>query len=121
MNYGTELPVREYLQESGNEYLLSLDWQDQVENLNSVLEKQVSLLSDVSAGYFPVILSNAGLIARFKVRDLVKERAALEKDYAQKLQAIARKAAEKRARTAASRVVGDDAVKAHSDELLKRK
>ncbi|KAG9033300.1 hypothetical protein FRB95_000395 [Tulasnella sp. JGI-2019a] len=81
MSYGIELP-------------------DQVDNLNNVLEKQLSLLSDV--------------------RDLIKERAALEKDYALKLQAIAHKAAEKRSRTAASRVVGDDAVKAHSEDLLKR-
>ncbi|KAG8855679.1 hypothetical protein FRB96_006723 [Tulasnella sp. 330] len=81
MSYGIELP-------------------DQVDSLNNVIEKQLSLLSDV--------------------RDLIKERAVLEKDYAQKLQVIARKAAEKRARTAASRVVGDYAVKAHNDDLLKR-
>ncbi|KAG9021282.1 hypothetical protein FS837_007383 [Tulasnella sp. UAMH 9824] len=74
---------------------------DQVEVLNKVLENQLSLISDV--------------------RDLIRERAALEKEYAQKLQVIARKAAEKRSRTAAARIVGEDPAKAFGDDAIRRK
>ncbi|KIO29728.1 hypothetical protein M407DRAFT_21153 [Tulasnella calospora MUT 4182] len=73
---------------------------DQVEVLNKVLENQLSLISDV--------------------RDLIRERAALEKEYAQKLQAIARKASEKRSRTAAARIVGEDPAKAFGDDAIRR-
>ncbi|KAG9021285.1 hypothetical protein FS837_007382, partial [Tulasnella sp. UAMH 9824] len=73
---------------------------DQVEVLNKVLENQLSLISDV--------------------RDLIRERAALEKEYAQKLQVIARKAAEKRSRTAAARIVGEDPAKAFGDDAIRR-
>ncbi|KAG8923615.1 hypothetical protein FRC01_012554, partial [Tulasnella sp. 417] len=52
--------------------------------------------------------------------DLIRERAALEKEYAQKLQAIARKAAEKRSRTAAARIVGEDPAKAFGDDAIRR-
>ncbi|KAG8891241.1 hypothetical protein FRB99_003754, partial [Tulasnella sp. 403] len=79
--YGTELP-------------------DQIDPLNSVLEKQLSLLGDI--------------------RDLVRERAALEKEYSQKLQAIARRAAEKRAKSAIPRIVGEDPSKAYGDDIQKR-
>lgn len=58
---------------------------------------------------------------KYQVRDLIRERAALEKEYAQKLQAIARKAAEKRSRTAAARIVGEDPAKAFGDDAIRRK
>ncbi|KAG8973408.1 hypothetical protein FRC05_008799 [Tulasnella sp. 425] len=74
---------------------------DQVEALNKVLENQLSLVSDV--------------------RELIRERAALEKEYAQKLQVIARKAAEKRSRMAAARIVGEDPAKAFGDDAIRRK
>ncbi|KAG8979631.1 hypothetical protein FRB90_008042, partial [Tulasnella sp. 427] len=54
------------------------------------------------------------------VRDLIRERAVLEKEYSQKLQALARRAAEKRARTAAARIVGEDPAKAFGDDAIKR-
>ena len=53
-----------------------------------------------------------------QVRELYRDRAALEKEYATKLQVLAKKAVDKKARKMAAAVVGDDPTKAWSEETL---
>lgn len=50
-----------------------------------------------------------------------KERAALEREYATKLQALARKAAEKKSKKDAALVVGPEPTKAWGDDVLQRR
>ncbi|CAE6529361.1 unnamed protein product [Rhizoctonia solani] len=68
---------------------------DQVPALNATLTHQITLLVDV--------------------RELIKERVALEKEYAIRLSAIAKKAEEKRARHMTHAVLGEECSKAWSD------
>ncbi|CAE6452727.1 unnamed protein product [Rhizoctonia solani] len=68
---------------------------DQVPALNATLTHQITLLIDA--------------------RELVKERVALEREYATKLSAIAKKAEEKRARHMTHAVLGEECSKAWSD------
>ncbi|KAG8762430.1 hypothetical protein FRC11_009461 [Ceratobasidium sp. 423] len=68
---------------------------DQVPALNATLTHQITLLVDV--------------------RELIKERVALEKEYAIRLSAIAKKAEEKRARHMTHAVLGEECSKAWTD------
>ncbi|KAG8735766.1 hypothetical protein FRC12_017930, partial [Ceratobasidium sp. 428] len=68
---------------------------DQVPALNATLTHQITLLVDA--------------------RELIKERVALEREYAAKLSAIAKKAEEKRARHMTPAVLGEECSKAWSD------
>ncbi|PBK97599.1 hypothetical protein ARMGADRAFT_1076075 [Armillaria gallica] len=54
------------------------------------------------------------------VRDLYKDRVALEREYATKLQALAKKAVDKKSKTESSFVVGDDPTKAWDERTLKQ-
>ncbi|KAF8610053.1 hypothetical protein BDV93DRAFT_483063 [Ceratobasidium sp. AG-I] len=68
---------------------------DQVPSLNATLTHQTTLLADA--------------------RELIKERVALEREYAAKLSAIAKKAEEKRSRHMAPTVLGEECSKAWTD------
>ncbi|KAG8707190.1 hypothetical protein FRC08_000657 [Ceratobasidium sp. 394] len=68
---------------------------DQIPTLNAALTHQIALLVDA--------------------RELVKERVALEREYAAKLSAIAKKAEEKRARHMTPAVLGEECSKAWTD------
>ncbi|EPS98414.1 hypothetical protein FOMPIDRAFT_1037483 [Fomitopsis schrenkii] len=73
---------------------------DQVDRLVALSDTQLELLSDV--------------------REMHKERAALEREYATKLQALARKAAEKKSKKDAALVVGPEPTKAWGEDVLQR-
>ncbi|KAG9120982.1 hypothetical protein FRC07_003270 [Ceratobasidium sp. 392] len=68
---------------------------DQIPGLNATLTHQITLLVDA--------------------RELIKERVALEREYAAKLSAISKKAEEKRARHMTPAVLGEECSKAWSD------
>ncbi|KAK7056961.1 Protein BZZ1 [Paramarasmius palmivorus] len=57
---------------------------------------------------------------QIKVRDIYKERAALERDFAAKLQVLARKAAEKKSKIECKFVLGSDPTKAWDESTLKQ-
>ncbi|KDQ20989.1 hypothetical protein BOTBODRAFT_27000 [Botryobasidium botryosum FD-172 SS1] len=73
---------------------------DQAELLDKRAEAQLLLLQDV--------------------RELIRDRVALEREYAGKLQIIARKGAEKKSRHISAVVVGDDPTKNWSEESVKQ-
>ncbi|KAF9005437.1 hypothetical protein BDQ17DRAFT_1389780 [Cyathus striatus] len=56
----------------------------------------------------------------FQVREIYRERAALEREYAGKLQLLTKKAAEKKAKMEVSYVVGDDPTKSWDTNTLKQ-
>jgi len=55
------------------------------------------------------------------VRELYRDRVALERDYAAKLQILVKKAAEKKSKTDASVVVGQDPTRAWDENILKQR
>ncbi|KAH9890020.1 hypothetical protein C8Q73DRAFT_706343 [Cubamyces lactineus] len=71
---------------------------DQVEKISGLYDAQLELLADV--------------------RDLHKERAALEREYAAKLQLLAKKAADKKAKKMSALVLGNEPTKAWDDSTL---
>ncbi|KAI0662254.1 hypothetical protein C8Q70DRAFT_963999 [Cubamyces menziesii] len=71
---------------------------DQVEKISGLYDAQLELLADV--------------------RDLHKERAALEREYAAKLQLLAKKAADKKAKKMPALVLGNEPTKAWDDNTL---
>ncbi|EJD45686.1 Cdc15 domain-containing protein, partial [Auricularia subglabra TFB-10046 SS5] len=73
---------------------------DQVDLISSISDNHLKLLADV--------------------KDLVKERAALEREYALKLQALARRGQEKRARLMTALLVGDTPTRAWGDDAVKK-
>ncbi|KAI0769881.1 hypothetical protein C8Q74DRAFT_1271721 [Fomes fomentarius] len=73
---------------------------DQVEKIASVTDAQLELLEDV--------------------RDLHRERAALERDYATKLQLLVKKAAEKKAKKMPALVVGNEPTKAWDENTIRQ-
>ncbi|KAF9499043.1 hypothetical protein BDN71DRAFT_1480868 [Pleurotus eryngii] len=73
---------------------------DQVDRIANLFDAHLGLVSDV--------------------REIHREQAAIEREYAAKLQALARRAAEKRSRTEASFVLGDEPTKAWDENTLKR-
>ncbi|EPQ50992.1 hypothetical protein GLOTRDRAFT_141152, partial [Gloeophyllum trabeum ATCC 11539] len=73
---------------------------DQVELIADVSTKQLELLSDV--------------------RDLYRDRAALERDYAVKLQALASKASEKKSKNITPLVLGTEPTKAWDENVIQR-
>ncbi|KAH9933234.1 uncharacterized protein BXZ73DRAFT_89849 [Epithele typhae] len=58
-------------------------------------------------------------IPLLKVRELLKERAALERDYAVKLQTLVKRAADKKAKKMATLVVGSEPTKSWEESILK--
>ena len=56
-----------------------------------------------------------------QVRDMHRDRAVLERDYAARLQLLAKKAADKKSKMEASIVVGEDPTKAWNTNTLKQK
>ncbi|PCH40000.1 hypothetical protein WOLCODRAFT_136602 [Wolfiporia cocos MD-104 SS10] len=76
------------------------DLPDQVDRLVSLSDAQLELLSDV--------------------RELHRDRVALEREYATKLQALAKKAAEKKSKKDAALVVGNEPTKAWGDDTLQK-
>ncbi|KAH9936652.1 uncharacterized protein B0H18DRAFT_974885 [Fomitopsis serialis] len=73
---------------------------DQVDRLVALTDVQLELLADV--------------------REMHKERVALEREYATKLQALARKAAEKKSKKDAALVVGTEPTKTWGEDVLQR-
>ncbi|RPD62761.1 hypothetical protein L226DRAFT_532256 [Lentinus tigrinus ALCF2SS1-7] len=73
---------------------------DQVERIASVTDAQLELLEDV--------------------RDLHRERAALEREYAAKLQLLVKKAAEKKAKKMPALVVGNEPTKAWDEDTIRK-
>ncbi|KAI0328863.1 hypothetical protein GY45DRAFT_1325708 [Cubamyces sp. BRFM 1775] len=71
---------------------------DQVEKISGLYDAQLELLADV--------------------RDLHRERAALERDYAAKLQLLAKKAADKKAKKMQALVLGNEPTKAWDESTL---
>jgi hypothetical protein len=57
----------------------------------------------------------------FQVRELYRDRAALEREYATKLQVLTKRAAEKRAKLVTALVVGDEPTKAWTEATLGQK
>ncbi|KAH7926483.1 hypothetical protein BV22DRAFT_1104300 [Leucogyrophana mollusca] len=63
--------------------------------------------------------AHLGLIA--DVRELYRDRAALEREYAAKLQVLAKKATDKKAKIAALVVIGDSPTKAFNESILRQR
>lgn len=61
------------------------------------------------------------LDASIKVRDLYRERVALDREYALKLQALARRASEKKAKLTASLVLGNEPTKVWDENALRKR
>lgn len=81
------------------------------ETYGKELPDQVERITDLSAAQLELLAD---------VRDLHRERAALEREYAGKLQALARKAAEKKSKKDATVVVGSEPTKAWGEDVLQR-
>ncbi|SJL07594.1 related to BZZ1-Myo3/5p-Bee1p-Vrp1p actin assembly complex component [Armillaria ostoyae] len=73
---------------------------DQVERIATLFDSHLEVISDV--------------------RDLYRDRVALEREYATKLQALTKKAADKKSKMESSFVVGDDPTKAWDERTLKQ-
>ncbi|THH08450.1 hypothetical protein EW145_g2696 [Phellinidium pouzarii] len=73
---------------------------DQVDRIALLADAHIGLLSDV--------------------REIYKDRAALEKEYAGKLSILAKKAADRKSKSIASLVVGDDASTAWGEDTIQR-
>lgn len=56
-----------------------------------------------------------------QVKDIFKERAALERDYALKLQALARRGQEKKGKLMTALLVGDTPTKAWGEDTIKKR
>ena len=56
-----------------------------------------------------------------KIREIYKDRVALEKEYATKLAALSKKAADRKAKRIASLVVGDEPSKAWNDDTIRKR
>ncbi|KAJ7505127.1 hypothetical protein B0H11DRAFT_1976959 [Mycena galericulata] len=65
-------------------------------------------------------LFDAHLQLSSEVRELYRDRVALEREYATKLQALTKRAAEKRAKLASAFVVGDEPTKAWAEPILEQ-
>ncbi|KAF8895149.1 hypothetical protein BD779DRAFT_1797047 [Infundibulicybe gibba] len=74
---------------------------DQVERIGALFDAHLQVISDV--------------------RELHKDRVALEREYAGKLQVLTRKAADRMSRTEVAIVVGDDPTKSYDANMLKKK
>lgn len=61
------------------------------------------------------------IYAPFKVRDLYRERVNLDREYALKLQALARKASEKKAKLTAPLVLGNEPTKIWDENALRKR
>ncbi|EIN12379.1 hypothetical protein PUNSTDRAFT_97060 [Punctularia strigosozonata HHB-11173 SS5] len=73
---------------------------DQVDRISALSDAQIDLLADI--------------------RDIYTQRVALEREYAAKLQALSRKAAERKNRKIAALVVGDDPTKAWDSSTIRQ-
>ncbi|KAJ6621842.1 hypothetical protein B0H10DRAFT_2162903 [Mycena sp. CBHHK59/15] len=73
---------------------------DQVDRISSVFDAHLHLLTEV--------------------RELYRDRAALEREYATKLQVLTKRATEKRTKVAAAFVVGEEPTKAWSEDTLRQ-
>ena len=62
-----------------------------------------------------------GLTNLFQVRELYRERVALERDYAAKLQLLAKKAADKKTRKISTLVVGNEPTKPAQESAIKQR
>ncbi|KAJ3489206.1 hypothetical protein NLI96_g2264 [Meripilus lineatus] len=92
------LVTKSRLMDSGQTYGKNLP--DQVDRLSSLSDAQLELTADV--------------------RDLFRERAALEREYATKLQLLAKKSADKMNKKIPATVVGSEPTKAWNDDSIKR-
>lgn len=90
-----------------------------MDRISANLSAHIQLVVDVSLGtYFESALNLQG---NRQVRDLYRDRVALEREYATKLHALAKKAAEKKAKVESEVVLGDDPTKVWDESILKQK
>ncbi|KZV81942.1 hypothetical protein EXIGLDRAFT_779128, partial [Exidia glandulosa HHB12029] len=75
------------------------------------LPDQVDLISNISDNHLRLLAD---------VKDLYKERAALERDYALKLQALARRGQEKKGKLMTALLVGDTPTRAWGEDTIKK-
>lgn len=61
------------------------------------------------------------VLTQSQVRELYRDRVALEREYAAKLQALARKASEKKARMTTAFVLGDEPTKVWDESALRKR
>ncbi|KIK57148.1 hypothetical protein GYMLUDRAFT_247116 [Collybiopsis luxurians FD-317 M1] len=78
---------------------------DQVDRISASFSARIQLVADSK---------------RRQVRELYKDRVALERDYATKLQALAKRAADKKSKLESAVVLGDDPTKAWDESVLKQ-
>ena len=83
-------------------------------------EAQIGLLTDVrSTDCDPYLGENTNHLR--KVRETVRDRIVIEREYAAKLQALAKRATEKQSRRKAMLVVGDNPTKSWDENTLRRR
>lgn len=96
--------------------------QDQVDKISGLSQTQLELLGDVRILDSHVTRSNdLTTQPNVQVRDLYKEHVALEREFAVKLQQLARKAADKKSRKIAALVVGSEPTKPCDDSTIARR
>jgi hypothetical protein len=80
-------------------------------------DAQADILDDVSKFYLEYVIG-FGCEIPDQIRELYRERAAVERDYAARLLALAQKAVDKKNKKMPLAVVGDDPAKAWNAETL---
>ena len=79
-------------------------------------DAQADIFGDVSLSFVVIVFVRDRLLAQ--IRELYRERATIERDYAAKLMALAQKAVEKKNKKMALAVVGDEPSKQWNDDTL---
>jgi cell shape-determining protein MreC len=90
-------------------------WQDQVEHIHKLSDAHLALVSDVS------LRPQHGPSSLHQLREVIRERALLEREYAAKLQALAKRASDKKARRMASVVLGDDPSRSWDESVIRKR
>jgi len=90
-----------------------------VDRIAALFDTHLELVSDVRLT--SDILKVVELIPSAQIRDLYRDRAALEREYASKLLLLARKAADKKSKLESLIVFGGDPAKAWDGDTLRKK
>lgn len=93
-----------------------------MDRLAALSDAQIELLADVcSTPHNRLVPETRFDFVCIQVRELYRERATLEREHAVKLQALAKKASDRKARRAAALVVGDEPTKAWDEGTVRRR
>jgi hypothetical protein len=92
--------------------------QDQVDHVANLSDAQADIFIDVSILHLPQTPWSFSCETLGQIRELYRERVALERDYAAKMLALAQKNVDKKNKKMARAVVGDEPFKQWNEETL---